>query len=88
MYANTTGGDHRRNLVCAVAKVMDDGIGNVTAALKRQALWDNTVVIFSSGALMPPSDTDSIIEQCNWLHRIKILPYTTHTIRRSRQPLR
>jgi arylsulfatase B len=34
--------------VCAMAKVMDDGIGNVTAALKRAGIFDNTLVIFSS----------------------------------------
>ena len=27
MFANSTGGDHKRNMVCAMAKIMDDGIG-------------------------------------------------------------
>eukprot|EP00966_Prymnesium_polylepis_P321356 7377670-Prymnesium_polylepis.1 len=31
-----------------MAKAMDDGIGNVTAALRRRGMWDSTVVIFSS----------------------------------------
>jgi arylsulfatase A-like enzyme len=35
-------------MVCAMAKCMDDGIGNVTAALKAKGMWENTVVIFSS----------------------------------------
>jgi arylsulfatase B len=34
--------------VCAMAKVMDDGIANVTAALKRAGIFDDTLVIFSS----------------------------------------
>jgi arylsulfatase A-like enzyme len=46
-YANTTGGNHARNMVCAMAKIMDDGIGNVTAALKKQGVFDDTVIIFS-----------------------------------------
>jgi hypothetical protein len=33
-YAATTGGDGRRQHVCAMARIMDDGVGNVTAALK------------------------------------------------------
>ena len=48
MYANTTGGSHMRNMVCAMIKVMDDGIGNVTNALKAAGIFDDTVMIFSS----------------------------------------
>ena len=48
MFANTTGGDHKRNMVCAMAKIMDDGVGNVTAALKKAGAYEQTVQIFSS----------------------------------------
>ena len=48
MYANQTGGNHARQMICAMAKCMDDGIGNVTRALKSKGMWENTVVIFSS----------------------------------------
>jgi len=47
-FAKTTGGDHARNMVCAMASIMDDGIGNVTAALKAAGIFDNTIIIFSS----------------------------------------
>jgi arylsulfatase A-like enzyme len=43
MYANTTGGNHARNYVTAMAKIMDDGIGNVTTALKKQGLFEETL---------------------------------------------
>jgi arylsulfatase A-like enzyme len=47
-YASTTGKDARRQHVCAMAKIMDDGVGNVTAALKASGAYDTTVQIFSS----------------------------------------
>lgn len=47
-FSKTTGGDHARNMVCAMASIMDDGIGNVTAALKAAGIFDNTIMIFSS----------------------------------------
>lgn len=34
--------------VCAMAKVMDDGIGNVTQALKSAGILQDTLIIFSS----------------------------------------
>lgn len=47
-YAGNTGGDRRRQMVCAMAKALDDGVGNVTAALRRRGMWDRTLVVFSS----------------------------------------
>ena len=40
-FANTTGGNHARNMVCAMVAVLDSGVGNVTAALKTVSvvLW-------------------------------------------------
>lgn len=48
MYRNTTGGSHERNMVCAMIKILDDGVGNVTSALRSAGIYNNTVVIFSS----------------------------------------
>ena len=47
-YRGRTGGDTRRQLVCAMAKALDDGVGQVTAALKRRGMWDDSLVLFSS----------------------------------------
>mmetsp|Transcript_50150 Transcript_50150/g.167562 ORF Transcript_50150/g.167562 Transcript_50150/m.167562 type:complete len:529 (-) Transcript_50150:176-1762(-) len=47
-YRGRTGGDTRRQLVCAMAKALDDGVGQVTAALKRRGMWDESLVLFSS----------------------------------------
>ena len=32
----------------AMTRVMDEGIGNVTAALKARGMWDDTLFVFSS----------------------------------------
>eukprot|EP00040_Diaphanoeca_grandis_P010270 m.52516 g.52516 ORF g.52516 m.52516 type:complete len:531 (+) comp21620_c1_seq1:308-1900(+) len=47
-FANTTGGNHARNMVCAMASILDDGVGQVLAALKASGIFDDTIVIFSS----------------------------------------
>ena len=46
--ADATKGHKLRQAVCAMAVHMDDGIGNVTAALKAAGMWDNTLVVFSA----------------------------------------
>lgn len=35
-------------LVMWFPKVMDDGIRNLTQALKRNQMWDNTLIIFTA----------------------------------------
>ena len=47
-FANATGGNAERQAVCAMAAHMDDGLGNVTAALKANGLYDDTVMVFVS----------------------------------------
>jgi arylsulfatase B len=48
-FANSTGGDIKRQIVCAMAAHLDDAVGNITKTLKETGLWDhNTLVIFSS----------------------------------------
>lgn len=34
--------------VCAMAKILDQGVGNITAALKSKGIYDDTIQIFSS----------------------------------------
>jgi arylsulfatase A-like enzyme len=44
----------RRNL-SAMVTVLDESIGNVTRALKKASMWDNTLLIFSTGIPRTPS---------------------------------
>jgi arylsulfatase B len=48
-FAHTTGNNTARQLVCAMAAFLDDGIANVTAALKRAGIYDDTLIVFTSG---------------------------------------
>jgi arylsulfatase A-like enzyme len=47
-FANTTGNNSARQLVCAMAAFLDDGIANVTAALKRAGIYNDTLIVFTS----------------------------------------
>lgn len=40
--------DRARRVYAAMVYKLDEGVGNVTAALKRAGLYDNTVIIFST----------------------------------------
>ena len=41
--------DDNRRKYAAMAYIMDEGVKNVTDTLKKAGMWDNTVLIFSSG---------------------------------------
>jgi len=41
-------GDKNRNTLLAMGKRMDDAIGRVVATLKREGVWDNTLLFFIS----------------------------------------
>jgi len=47
-FDNTTGGSSRRQSVAAMATVLDEGVGNVTRALKQAGQWERALVIFVS----------------------------------------
>lgn len=41
-------GDQNRNTLLAMGQRMDDAIGRVVATLKREGVWENTLIFFSS----------------------------------------
>lgn len=47
-FASTTGGDKARQAVAAMAAILDDGVRNVTDALKRNGAWESTLLVFVS----------------------------------------
>jgi arylsulfatase B len=47
-FAHTTGNSTERRLVCAMAAFLDDGIANVTAALKRAGIYEDTLIVLTS----------------------------------------
>lgn len=59
MFTGKTGGDDRRQAVCAMAKILDDGIGNVTAALRRTGALDDTLIVFTSDNGGPTNNNEN-----------------------------
>lgn len=49
--------------------MLDESIGNITAALKRNELWENTLFIFSSDNGAPTQSTGDV--GCNYPYRGK-----------------
>ena len=69
--------DKTRRTYAGMVSCMDEGIGNVTRALKEAGLYDNTIIIFSTGKEMhvftftfwPYPDTYFVI----WLYTVFFL---------------
>eukprot|EP01006_Ploeotia_vitrea_P060009 TRINITY_DN75143_c0_g1_i1.p1 TRINITY_DN75143_c0_g1~~TRINITY_DN75143_c0_g1_i1.p1 ORF type:complete len:527 (+),score=79.25 TRINITY_DN75143_c0_g1_i1:32-1612(+) len=60
--------DHHRRIFAGMLSCMDEGIGNVTKALKKVGMYDNTLFVFTTdnGGPMPDSPGGDYVGSRNW----------------------
>ena len=64
-FANATGGDAARQAVAAMASILDDGVRNVTDALKARGIWESTLLVFVADNGGPTTTGDNVGAR-NW----------------------
>jgi len=64
-FANATGGNKERQLVCAMVAIMDESIGHVVQALKEKGIYENTLLVFSTDNGGPANGNEGT-QSNNW----------------------